>query len=145
MNQQPNVNTWKCHNPQWRVLDFCRRRGKHPSLLQNKQNSKGCDGSPRHQGQQVLWDPDPGGETEAERMWLHPLWSLGRSIFSLRCFQITPRCRRVKLITLQLKIKMSLFWGDAATQNLTMRRAKDGSLCIKSMCITLHQSMRQGD
>lgn len=44
-----------------------------------------------------------------------------------------------------IKDKDVTFLGDAATQNLTMRRAKDGSLCIKSMCITLHQSMRQGD
>lgn len=50
-------------------MNFCRRREKHPILLQNKQN-RGCDGSSSHQGQQAQWGPDPGGEMEAERMWL---------------------------------------------------------------------------
>lgn len=71
MNHQPNVNTWKCHNPQRRVLGefFCRRREKHPSLLQNK-HYRGCDWSSSHQGRQALRGPDPGEEMEAGRMLL---------------------------------------------------------------------------
>lgn len=30
MNRQPNVNTWKCHNPRWRVLgEFFARGGEN--------------------------------------------------------------------------------------------------------------------
>lgn len=130
MNHQPNVNTWKCHNPQWRVLGefFCRRREKHPILLQNKQN-RGCDGSSSHQGEWVLWGPPPHHppswrrDGEAEKMLLLLLREVHPS-FSLRCFRSTPRCRRVKVITLQLKIKMSLGREPQHNRQAEPRRAR---------------------
>lgn len=86
-------------------MNFCRRREKHPILLQNKHN-RGCDGSSSHQGQQALWAPPPrswrrdGGREDVA--------AEGGASSSLRCFQSTPRCGQVKVITLQLNIKMSL-------------------------------------
>lgn len=71
-NQQPNVNTWKCHNPQWRVFGWIFAGGgeKHPVLLQSKQN-RGWDGCCSHQGQQAAWGPPPwrrdGGAEAAQR------------------------------------------------------------------------------
>lgn len=55
----------------------------------------------------------------------------GGASSSLRCFQSAPRCRRVKVITPQLKIKMSL----GREQRLTMRQAKEGegAVSIKSV------------
>lgn len=52
--------------------------------------------------------PAPGGDKEAERMWLCPT-AEHREVhpLSLRCFQSTPGCQPGKVITLQLKIKMS--------------------------------------
>ncbi len=100
---------------------FCRRREKHPILLQNKQN-RGCDGSSSHQGQQALWGPrswrrDGGREDVAAE---------GCASSSLRCFQSTPRCRWVKVITLQLKTKMSLGRELRHSGSLWDMQAKEG-------------------
>jgi hypothetical protein len=34
MNQQPNVNKWKCHNPQWMVLgEFLQEEEKNSPFI----------------------------------------------------------------------------------------------------------------
>lgn len=66
MNHQPNVNTWKCHNPQWRVWgEFFAEGGKNIPFYCKISRTEDAMGSPSHQGQQALWGPwvleDPGG------------------------------------------------------------------------------------
>lgn len=102
-NQQPNVNTWRCHNPRWRVFGwiFAGGREKQPVLLQNKQN-RGWDGCCSHQGQQAPWGPPPRrrdrGETE-ERSRIRPLSGAFPGAPQMQRSVITPPPIRDKDVT----------------------------------------------
>lgn len=118
-------------------MNFCRRREKHPVLLQNKQN-RGYDGSSSHQGQQALWGPrswrrNSGREDVAAE---------GGASSSLRCLQSTPRCRRVKVITLQLKIKMSLGREPQHNGSLSDKQRKARALYPLKACASCPISAR---
>lgn len=64
MNHQPNVNTWKCHNPQWRVLgEFFAGGGKNiPFFYCNISRREDAVGLLATRASESCGAPDPGGE-----------------------------------------------------------------------------------
>lgn len=102
MNLQPNVNTWKCHNPQWEFLGdfffFFFAGGGENILFHCKRRhhgGRGCSSSCSDKQESV------GSRSQMEAESLRFQGKVNRSFFKQTAVQMS------KAITLQLKIKMS--------------------------------------
>lgn len=117
---------------------FCKGRGKHPILLQNKQNS-GCDWSSSHQGQRALWGPDPGGSRWKQKgcsCW-RVGWVGGGCIPSLSQVFLKHTVMRMSKSNYSPIKDKDVTWEGAATQRLAMQRrarAKCAHHILRSGC-----------